>query len=212
MPGNKFDYDYFERGPQTGKSCYENYRWLPDKTIPAVMSYIDYLGIERDSSVLDFGCAKGHYVKAFRLLGRKAWGCDISEYAILSCNEDVKPYLKLCTVEECVPFDRNFDHIIAKDVFEHVELDVAGSILAKFKEMTESLFVIVPLAKDGRYIVPEDELDVTHIVRQDRDAWACFFRDEGWKVAGVSHQVPGLKEHQTRYSNGVGFFTLTPRK
>jgi hypothetical protein len=31
--GEQFDADYFERGPESGKSCYHSYRWLPEATI-----------------------------------------------------------------------------------------------------------------------------------------------------------------------------------
>ncbi len=29
-----FDKNYFESGPQTNKSLYQNYRWIPELTIP----------------------------------------------------------------------------------------------------------------------------------------------------------------------------------
>lgn len=86
--------DYFERGIQTGISLYENYRWMPELTIPFAMRIIDYLHIERGESILDVGCAKGYLVKAFKWLGRDAYGIDISSYAINNADTEIKSYVK----------------------------------------------------------------------------------------------------------------------
>ena len=85
----EYDEDYFENGIKTGKSCYENYRWLPELTIPMAMTIIDLLKIQRFETVLDFGCAKGYLVKAFKLLYRNAFGVDASPYAIANCDSEV---------------------------------------------------------------------------------------------------------------------------
>ena len=70
--GEVYDADYFLRGKQTGRSLYENYRWLPDLTIPMVAAMIRHLGIKPDDKILDFGCARGYVVKAFREMGYRA--------------------------------------------------------------------------------------------------------------------------------------------
>lgn len=204
-----FNFDYFERGPETGVSCYSNYRWLPHKTIPTVMSYIDYLGIERDASVLDFGCAKGFYVKALRLLARDAWGCDASAYALSEADDEIKPYVKLCDGRSPIPFERCFDYIVAKDVLEHLEEIQVLNLLERLKECNpKKLFIIVPLAKNGRYIIPADELDVTHKIRKNKEEWSSLLANKGWSVDVFSFIVPGIKDHHAIYPEGVGFFTL----
>ena len=209
MAGEKFNYDYFERGPEVGISCYTKYRWLPEKTIPAAMAYVDYLGIGRDSSVLDFGCAKGFYVEALRMLSRDAWGCDISRYALTCAKEATKPFLLLCTEDAPVPFERTFDFVISKDVFEHVPEESALTILTALRKCRpKKFFVVVPLAENGIFLVPEDELDATHVTRKSREEWALLFESAGWQVVDFSYKVAGIKEHQQVYGRGVGFFTL----
>lgn len=205
-----FNKDYYENGVETGKSCYENYRWLPEMTIPAVMSYIDYLKIPRRAKVLDFGCAKGYYVKAFRLLHRDAWGCDISEYAINSSDNDTFDYLKICK-DEVVPFNTHFDFVIAKDVLEHLDEECINLLLYKLSRMGVNIFFIsVPLADSyGNYIIPNAEKDITHKIRGTADYWIRLFtKDYDWKLERFSYNVDGLKNYQEKYKNGVGFFTL----
>jgi len=206
-----FNEDYYERGPEAGVSNFRDYRWRPELTIPAAMASIDYLDIKRGDSVLDFGCAKGYYVRAFRMLGRNAWGCDSSRYAVDQCDEEVRPFVKLCTEETPFPFARPFDYIIAKDVLEHMTEQQVTDFLNRFSDADAgTLFIIVPLAKDGKYIVPEDEMDKTHIIRKTPEQWEYLLTTyTEWDLVDFSFKVPGLKEHQTsRHANGVGFFTL----
>lgn len=207
---NKYNFDYYERGLEAGVSCYYNYKWLPYKTIPTVMAYIDHLNIERGASVLDFGCAKGFYVKALRLLARDAWGCDISNYAISAADDETKRYVKVCDGEAPIPFNRCFDYIIAKDVLEHLEEEEVISLLqAAKKAVPKKFFIVVPLTKNGKYIIPSDELDATHKIRKTKQEWADFLTSSGWHLDFVSCRVEGIKDHHAIYPEGVGFFTLT---
>ena len=91
-PADWYDADYFERGLESGKSCYQNYRWVPELTIPMTMTIIDYLKIPRGAKILDYGCAKGYLVRSMELLGRPAWGLDTSPYAI----ENLHPNIGKC--------------------------------------------------------------------------------------------------------------------
>ena len=75
----RYDEDYFERGIESGKSLYTNYRWIPELTIPMCSFLNEQLGIGQSENVLDFGCAKGFIVKAMRLLGRNAYGVDLNQ-------------------------------------------------------------------------------------------------------------------------------------
>ena len=66
-----YDKDYYECGIESGKSLYNNYRWMPELTIPFCSRIVEHLKISTEQKVLDFGCAKGYSVKAMRLLGRQ---------------------------------------------------------------------------------------------------------------------------------------------
>ena len=210
MTGHLFNEDYYERGPEKKISCYSNYRWLPELTMPAVMTYIDYLGISPGESILDFGCAKGFYVKALRLLHRDAWGCDISSYAVSQADDQTRPYVRLSTDNNMVPFRKRFDYVIAKDVLEHMDVLSVELALARFRQLFPmNVFIIVPLAENGKYIIPEDELDLTHNIRFNREEWEELFNNNRWEVEEFNNNLPGIKNRQTsQYSNGVGFFRL----
>lgn len=210
---NPYDFDYFERGISTGKSGYENYRWIPELTIPMAMSIIDYLDIKRFQRVLDFGCAKGYLVKALRMLGRDAWGLDVSHYAINQVDVETKTFCGVCTEDLIVASNPlmpcSFEYGIAKDVFEHIEEGNLGKVLVNIPCTT--LFVVVPLGNGEKYNVPAYQMDVTHITCQPLDWWKSLFEEYGWEVVRSVYRIEGIKDNWAMYEDGNGFFTLRRR-
>lgn len=195
----QYDEAYYERGVETGKSCYSNYRWLPELTIPMCMVLIDTLGIRQRQRVLDFGCAKGFSVKAFRMLRRDGHGIDVSPYAIEQADRDVAPYCHLVDDLDGYSLTQRFDHVIAKDVMEHVPYDAIDDTFRNIARMTDSFMVVVPLGArgGGRFIIEAYERDVTHIIREDAQWWLAalekHFADVSWQ-----HHIDGLKDNWFR--------------
>jgi len=201
-----YDEDYFERGIETGKSCYQNYRWMPEATMSMAMTMIDLLGIKKDDTILDYGCALGYLVKAFRLLHRNAWGVDVSEYAIRNIDPAVKPYCSRW------PFPTHpqliFDFGIAKDVFEHIYPEELF-ILLRTTLSVRKLFVVVPLGENGKYFATPNDFDVTHINCEDFYWWEKQFQLGGWSVLWFGNQIDGIKDsYYEKYPEGHGFYIL----
>ena len=203
-----YNEDYFERGIETGTSGYQNYRWLPELTIPMAMTIIDYLKLGRDSKILDYGCAKGFLVKALRLLYRQAWGTDLSEYAINSADNNTRQFLELCSPFAVVPFDMDFDVVIAKDIFEHINENNIDHILVELGKKSESLFAIIPLGRDDKYIIPAYGMDVTHKLAKSPEWWIKRFEANNWTLKEFSYYIPGIKESWSNFKNSNGFFLL----
>lgn len=200
-----FNEAYFERGIAEGISCYENYRWIPELTISLAMTYVDFLGLKREDSILDFGAAKGFIVRALRLLYRDAWGCDISHYAIESSDAGMGSHLKLC--ENCiVPFEKKFDWIIAKDVFEHIDEDQIQYTLKELRNSGKQMFAIIPLGENDKFIIPAYHRDITHKLAKTPDWWKSQFIESGWKTKSFTYRVPGIKDNWAAYPAGNGFF------
>jgi len=204
MNSNIYDRDYYERGVQTGKSCYMNYTWMPELTIPMTMAMIDYMYIEREDSVLDYGCAKGYGVKALRMLGREGFGYDISEYAVENAPAEINNWV---TNDMGVINKYTFDHCIAKDVFEHISVDELELFLFDIA-VDGSMLVIVPLGDNGVYRVPAYALDVTHINAEDETWWTKLFERTDWKIKDFQYLIPGIKDNWNSYLKGNGFFLL----
>lgn len=203
---NKFNKDYYENGKKLGISLYEEYKWIPELTIPFCKIICNRLSINKNNTILDYGCAKGFMVKAFTIMGYKAYGVDISEYAINNCDPEIKDKLKL--IKHPQEIKNKFTWIIAKDVLEHIEYKDLEEIIKSMKQISKNLFVIIPLAKNKTYIIPDYEKDCTHIIKEDVEWWVNTFQRCGFEVSDFHYKIKGMKDKWNKWDKGNGFFTL----
>jgi len=202
MNSGIFDEDYYEHGVESRKSCYSNYRWIPELTIPMAMSIIDHMEIRKHQTILDFGCAKGYLVKAFRLLNRPAWGVDISQYAIDNADPMVKDYVSIYTPKNYI-----FDFCIAKDVFEHIPIPDLKSILRQIT--ARRMFAVIPLGEGGIFRAPSNNMDITHCTCMGEIEWQELFADCDWSIESFSFRIAGIKDSYSKMDpTAHGFFTM----
>lgn len=208
---NQFDEDYFMRGKESGKSLYENYRWLPDLTIPMARTIASHLGMSPGDRVLDFGCSRGYLVRALVGLGYDAYGVDISDWAIANCDETVLGRVHVAGSEfkglmQC-------DWIISKDVMEHLTPEDANHRLFSFsRSARRGVFIVVPLSDgfESSYVVPEYEQDVTHKIRWPMQVWAaeCIGAFGPKYEVSARYRIKGIKDNYSQFDRGNGFITI----
>lgn len=170
--------------------------------MPMAESLISIMGVRPTETILDFGCARGYLVKALRKLGRNAYGCDVSEWAISNCDPDVKG----CLYTEMFSFVQ-YDHVFSKDVLEHVD-DLNEIVPRLFSIAQKALLFIVPLAEcEGcKYIYPNDEKDSTHIHRKTLEGWRAIISQyaDGFAVF-TSTDLHQLKPIIKDFPGSAGF-------
>lgn len=168
--GKIFGEDYFEKGKN---SSYQSYHWNQTLLFPRVDAIINSTGLRPNQKILDFGCAKGFYVRRFCQLGYKAEGVDISKYALSKCFADTKERLFLLKDFSLLKIKNNFyDLILAKDVLEHVPQFAIAFLSKQLKRISKKVLVIVPCCQPNHlFINPEDEKDTTHLLRFTADKW-----------------------------------------
>ncbi len=204
-----YDKKYYEDGIASGKSCYTNYRWIPELTIPMAYFTIRELGLESKDTVLDMGCSKGYFVKALRLLDIDAYGVDISKYAIDHADVEIKEYCKLATKEDPVPILKTFDWVLTKDVLEHMDTESLHNFFKNYSNKATRMYHVVPLGDDGKFRIPEYHLDKSHIQIHNETWWENLFNQYGWKIESLKYKTQGIKENWSEHHpTGNGFFTL----
>lgn len=211
----EYDEDYFERGLTTGKSCYVNYHWMPELTIRMAYFMIKDLPIEEGSKILDFGCAKGYLVKAFRILTFEAYGVDISDYAISQVDRDVEHFCKLIKdtrdIKKAFNIER-FDWLISKDVFEHIPESQLNCVLRELSAISKKMFVVIPLGKDdisGKFMISAYDKDGTHYTAKTDEWWRKLFQKNELTVERVSFTFRYCKENWTQVCpKGNAFYVL----
>ena len=199
----KYNEDYYQRGLEKGVSLYSNYRWIPELTIPLAYRMVKELNIQESHKILDYGCAMGYLVKAFRLLGFNAYGYDTSEYAIANAPTEIHSYISTNWMVD------KWDWIISKDVFEHIGYDQIDDVVKTIKACSKNIFVVVPLSDNGKtYNEPAYEFDKTHIIREDMLWWKHLFEENFITVVEKTYTVPGIKDNWNTNKHSNGFFKL----
>ena len=197
---HKFNKDYYEDGVRKKLSGYQEYKWMPTRSIPEAVDIINTFDF---NTCLDFGCAKGFLVHALRILGKEAYGEDISEYAIKNSHPKVKNFLSL-------PNDKKYDLIIAKDILEHVEESDLPELLNRFTKKADQFFFVIPLGDNNLFRIREYEVDITHVTKKDEEWWMELFKNCGIKIDSFSYSLGSVKEKWIKpYPYGNGFFKGT---
>jgi hypothetical protein len=207
-PNDVFNEDYFMDGISKGISCYENYTWRPELTVPMAKRFLDYLDIRFGDYILDLGCSRGYFVRALMELGKIAYGVDISEWAISNCDPAVKG--RVSTDLRIKPM--SVDWINAKDVLEHIKYDELSRVVCSMVAgARQGIFIIVPLVETdgGDYLRPEDQKDVTHQIRWTLEKWLKFLQALAPDfIVNGSYHIPDLKAASQKVPYSCGFFTL----
>ena len=186
-----FDENYYENGIQSDKSLYQNFRWIPELTIPLAHHIIQNIPISKHETVMDFGCAKGYLVQALRLLGVDAYGVDISNYAIDKATKETSEFVKLIK-----PFDEDFlfcDVLLCKDILEHIPYEFLDTQLNILRNKCTKIFAIIPLGLGGKYIIPAYELDKSHYIRESEKWWEAKFNSVGFLNIKVTTNLGPFK-------------------
>lgn len=124
-------------------------------------------------TTLDAGCALGIFVGELRTRGVDAWGVDVSEFAVKSAAEDVRPYLRQGSLAGEFPGDlpARYDLVSCIEVLEHMERPEADKAIATLCSLTDRiLFSSTP---DG-YAEP------THFSCRAPEEWSAVFARHGF--------------------------------
>ena len=196
---NRFTKDYYEDGIRKHISGYENYKWMPTRSIPEALDIQEYFDF---NTCVDYGCAKGFLVHALRIIGCDAYGEDISDYAVNNCHPEVEEYISL-------PNEKKYDLLICKDVLEHIEVKDIPGVLENFKDKSHQFFFTIPLGDKDRFRIREYEVDITHVTKKDEEWWINMFESQGFKLNKFSYQFGSIKKKWIdQYPYGNGFFVL----
>lgn len=158
-------YDAFYYAHGCGEPYQRSDVWL--NLFNAFAEKID-IGIQ-PKSVLDAGCAMGFLVEALRNRGVKAWGVDISEYAISNVSPEIKEFCWKGSVSE--PFPQKYDLIVSIEVLEHLQKTDSEKAVSNLCQHSDDILFSS---------TPNDYKEVSHFNVQPPEYWAELFAKEGF--------------------------------
>jgi ubiquinone/menaquinone biosynthesis C-methylase UbiE len=173
-----FDKQYFEDGIKTGVSAYEDFRWIPERTLREASSITNNIQF---NSVLDFGCAKGFMLYDFKKLNKnfELHGVDISKYAITSSIEDVRQNLKIADAQNLPYEDNYFDLVISINTIHNLSKEGCSKSLKEIQRVTKkNSFITVDAYRNEEEKKRMLEWNLTAKTIMPVSEWIKFFKKE----------------------------------
>ena len=144
-------------------------------------------------TVLDTGCAKGFLVEILRDRGVKAYGIDISEYAISEVRDDIRPYCRVASITEADSFSRDYDLITCIEVLEHLTVPEGKKAIKNICNHTDTVIFSSS---------PDDFEDCTHINVRPIDYWVRKFKKNGF-TGDFEHDLSYVSPHAVLFNRNI---------
>lgn len=193
---NQGDKCYFENRENNGFSHLNVYK--PDLIISRIKAIMRETKTEPGSIVLDFGCAKGFYLKGFQEEGVSAIGYDISEYAVAAANDLLKNEVAFTDFKKILQIatEKKFDLVLMKDTAEHIVESDLSYFLDYLAGIATKALVIVPVTEMNGKKCPDLYKDATHINMRSDKYWKKYL-----EKYGIVENIPKLtQELKKEYS------------
>lgn len=169
----KYNKEYFETGNYKNYSERElKYTKLSEELVK-LLSELNL--INKNYSIIDYGCGTGHLVKAFKNLNYNIVGLDISEYAINEAKDKSLPVEYIDINSEHLSKLRT-DVFICLDVLEHMVQKDVKTLFDKLDCICAIIRIPVASKYLGDFHLKISRKDATHINCKTANEWKVFFQ------------------------------------
>jgi ubiquinone/menaquinone biosynthesis C-methylase UbiE len=167
-----FEFDYWDGDRRFG---YGGYRYIPGRWTAMAESLIQIYKLKSGSKVLDIGCGKAFLLFELTKLvpGIVICGCDISEHALATAPEEVRPFIFRQRAQDPFLFgDREFDLVLSVNTLHNLRLPELAGALSEIVRISKESYIVVE-----SYRSPQELFNL--------QCWAltaeAFFDPETWK-------------------------------
>ena len=177
----KFGKEYFD-GPRT--QGYGGYYYHEKFWTSVVQDFIKHYCLTNDSKILDVGCAKGFMLHDFRkfLPNMTIRGIDISEYAIASAIEDIKPFIEVGNAKDLSRFnDKQFDLVISINTIHNLKLEECKQALKEIQRVGKNAFVTVDAWRNDQEKEKMFQWNLTAETLMHVNDWKKLFKEVGYE-------------------------------
>lgn len=146
-------------------------------------------------TVLDAGCAMGYLVAALRDRGVKAYGIDISQYAVSMAREDIRPYCFVGSLTEKLPAElpEKYDLVVTIEVLEHLYAEDGERAIQHLCQLSDTILFSS---------TPDDFSERTHVNVQQREYWAKLFFKNGF-MDDINYRPKYLTAYASLFRRGT---------
>jgi SAM-dependent methyltransferase len=176
----QFGREFFDGDRNHG---YGGFNYFPRFWQPVIPTFQQYWELNRNSSILDVGCAKGFMMHDLAELipGIAVKGIDISEYAIEYAMEDMKPHVQVANATELPFADKSFDITISINTVHNLEREECAKALQEIERVSrKGSFITVDAYRNAEEKERMYAWNLTAKTIMSVDEWVQFFKEIGY--------------------------------
>lgn len=136
-------------------------------------------------TVLDAGCGMGLLVYYLRKLGVKAYGVEVSNYAISKADPTIRDYISRGSVLDLPYFDNQFEVVVSVNVLEHLKTKLMTHALQQCNRVSNKFIIHKIYTKENTWISTFHQGDPSHISVFPKQWWINLFKKLGFKQTRV---------------------------
>lgn len=177
----QFGREFFDGERRHG---YGGFSYHPRFWQPVIPTFQSFYGLSPTSKILDIGCAKGFMLYDFVELipGIAVQGVDVSEYAIQTAKEEVRPFLQQGDARS-LPFeDHSFDLVISINTVHNLEVADLAKALSEIERVSRGpSFITVDAYRTAEEKELMEHWNLTAKTIMHVDEWKAFFDSVGYR-------------------------------
>jgi SAM-dependent methyltransferase len=176
----KFGKNFFDGDRKYG---YGGFKYNPRFWREVALDFKKYWELNKKSSVLDVGCAKGFMLYDLKKIipGIKVSGIDISRYAIQNSKIEVRRFLKVANAKK-LPFpDKSFDVVISINTIHNLnKRDCAKSLKEIMRVTKKYAFITVDAYRNNKEKKKMYMWNLTAKTIMSVKKWKLFFKKNNY--------------------------------
>ena len=162
---------------------YGGFSYHPRFWQPVIPAFVKHFGLDKQSSLLDIGCAKGFMLHDIKqaIPDMALAGIDISDYAIEHAMEDVKELVQVGNAIQ-LPFeDNSFDVCISITTLHNLEREPLAQALLEIERVSKKgSFITVDAYRNDKEKQRMEAWNLTAKTMMHVDEWKQFFKQVGY--------------------------------
>lgn len=176
-----YGFDYWDGDRRYG---YGGYNYLPGRWRPMADALVKTYGLRAGSSVLDVGCGKAFLL--YELLqavpGLQVCGCDISDHALGTAKDEVRPFLRKHRAQDPLPFaGQEFDLVLSINSLHNLRLPELALALPELQRVARHGYLVVESYRRPLELFNLQCWALTAEAFFDPETWVWVFQKFGYK-------------------------------
>jgi len=176
----QFGREFFDGERRHG---YGGFNYLSRFWQPVVPTLQQHFSLGSGSSVLDVGCAKGFMLHDLAALipGIVVKGVDVSDYAIATAIDDMKPHVRVADARN-LPFpDKSFDIVISINTVHNLDREECARSLQEIERVARGKsYITVDAYRNDEEKTRMYAWNLTGRTIMHVDEWKAFFAEVGY--------------------------------